>query len=302
MSKNKILKKVKFSVIIPIYNRSFELNNLLKSFQYQILKEFEVIIIDDGSEEDILSVINNFSDLNINYFRIKNSERGKARNIGFLKSSGMYLNFFDSDDIALKNHYQEALRIIYEQKYPDIFHFSYQVKNFKNNKISKKIFRNQNINKDIFNHNMLSLNSVFIKREIFEKNQFSNNRSISGTEDWELWIRLLKKYNIYSSSIITSQINNNLERSVSKNNFFELEKRVKILINIFKNKKNHSLTNNELNRIKSELYMYLALFSSTDISRNKLDTLKLMLYSIKLYNFKIFTLRFFAIIKKLILK
>ena len=71
MSKNKILKKVKFSVIIPIYNRSFELNNLLKSFQYQILKEFEVIIIDDGSEEDILSVINNFSDLNINYFRIK---------------------------------------------------------------------------------------------------------------------------------------------------------------------------------------------------------------------------------------
>ena len=148
---------------------------------------------------------------------------------------------------------------------------------------------------------MLSLNSVFIKK-IFEKNQFSNNRSISGTEDWELWIRLLKKYNIYSSSIITSQINNNLERSVSKNNFFELEKRVKILINIFKNKKNHSLTNNELNRIKSELYMYLALFSSTDISRNKLDTLKLMLYSIKLYNFNIFTLRFFAIIKKLILK
>ena len=58
MSKNKILKKVKFSVIIPIYNRSFELNNLLKSFQYQIFKEFEVIIIDDGSEEDILSVIN----------------------------------------------------------------------------------------------------------------------------------------------------------------------------------------------------------------------------------------------------
>ena len=302
MKNNKTLDEIFFSVIIPTYNRSYELEILLKTFQKQIYKKFEIIIVDDGSQEEIFPLVKKFSGLNIKYYKIKNSERGTARNYGYLKSSGMYLNFFDSDDLALKNHLNEAYKLIIKKNFPDLYHFSYQINNFKNKKISKKIFKKQITNKLIFENNIISLNSVFIKREIFKDNQFSNNRLISGTEDWELWIRLFKKYNVISSPVITSQINNNLNRSVSQNNYYELEKRFKILMDIFNNKNLHNLSKTEINKIKSELYMYLALFSSIDNSRRKLDTIKLMFYSIRLNNYKIFTLRFFAIIKKLILK
>ena len=95
MINNNNLKEINFSIIIPTYNRSYELEILLKSFQKQLFKSFEIIIVDDGSQEEIFPLVKKFYDLNIKYYKIENSERGKARNYGYLKSSGMYLNFFD---------------------------------------------------------------------------------------------------------------------------------------------------------------------------------------------------------------
>ena len=302
MNKDTVL----ISVIIPTYNRIDELENLLISLSNQILKKFEIIIVDDGSNIDIYPVVNKFLHLDIKYFKIKNSERGAARNYGSSKASGNYLNFFDSDDIALNNHIQEAYNFINKSDSSNLFHLSYQIYNNNNNnnnkKVVKKIFFKQNSNKKIFNGNFISLNSVFIKKNIFDKYKFNENRLIAGTEDWELWIRLFKTNKIYSIPIITSQINNNSNRSVSNNKYDELKLRFEILLEIFNDKKKHNLNNYELNLIKSELYMYLALFSAIDLNRSMLRTLKLILLSISYNYYKIFTYRFFAIIKKLIIK
>lgn len=88
------------SVVIPVYNRSTELRRALNSLVAQTEKNFEALVIDDGSEEDIESVIHQFKNqLNIRYFRLEHSGGpAKARNKGIKEATGEWISFLDSDD------------------------------------------------------------------------------------------------------------------------------------------------------------------------------------------------------------
>jgi glycosyltransferase involved in cell wall biosynthesis len=96
----------KFSVIVPVYNRPFEMQGLLKSLSLQMLKDFEVIVVEDGSDHKSDSVIESFKDqLTIKYFFKNNSGPGDSRNFGIEQASGDYLIFFDSDCIVPKEYF-----------------------------------------------------------------------------------------------------------------------------------------------------------------------------------------------------
>lgn len=89
-----------FSVIIPVYNRPDEVRELLESLSKQTLKDFEVLLIEDGSVNRCDTVAQEFDkDLNICYFYKENSGRSLTRNYGMERASGEYLIFFDSDCI-----------------------------------------------------------------------------------------------------------------------------------------------------------------------------------------------------------
>lgn len=88
----------KYSVIVPVYNRPKELEELLDSLSKQSYTNFEVIIIEDGSSEPAESVVQAYSDrLELHYFFKENSGPGDSRNVGMEKAKGAYLLFFDSD-------------------------------------------------------------------------------------------------------------------------------------------------------------------------------------------------------------
>jgi glycosyltransferase involved in cell wall biosynthesis len=98
---------MKFSIIIPIFNRPDELQELLESLEKQTYTNFEVIIIEDGSTLKSEEVANSFSKkLDIKYFFKVNEGQGFARNFGALQSIGEYLIFFDSDVIVPKNFFE----------------------------------------------------------------------------------------------------------------------------------------------------------------------------------------------------
>lgn len=99
-----------FSIIIPVYNRPDEVNELLESIQKSTYKEeFEIVIIEDGSTISSEEVVAKFSDkLNINYFFKENSGPGDSRNYGMLKAKGDYFIIFDSDCIIPENYLQEV--------------------------------------------------------------------------------------------------------------------------------------------------------------------------------------------------
>lgn len=110
-----------FSIIIPVYNRPDEIDELLKSLVIQDYNNlFEIVIIEDGSTIDCKNVVEKFTEkLTINYFFKSNSGPGDTRNYGMKKAKGDYFLIFDSDciipksyltevDLALKNHYTDC--------------------------------------------------------------------------------------------------------------------------------------------------------------------------------------------------
>ena len=88
----------KYSVIVPVYNRPDEVEELLDSLNRQEFRDFEILIIEDGSSEKCEDVVRKYSDtLHIKYFYKENSGPGASRNYGMDRAGGEWLIFFDSD-------------------------------------------------------------------------------------------------------------------------------------------------------------------------------------------------------------
>ncbi|MCU0356932.1 MAG: glycosyltransferase [Cyclobacteriaceae bacterium] len=99
----------RYSVIVPVYNRPEELRELLDSLTRQTVRDFEVIIVEDGSSVTSEPVVDAFRDqLKIEYIVKPNTGPGPSRNMGFSRARGEYFVVFDSDCI-LPSHYFEAV-------------------------------------------------------------------------------------------------------------------------------------------------------------------------------------------------
>ena len=99
-----------FSVIIPVYNRPDEIKELLESLLVSNYdKEYEIVIVEDGSTVTCSNEIENFKGkLNISYYFKENSGPGDSRNFGMKKSKGDYFIIFDSDCIIPKDYLTEV--------------------------------------------------------------------------------------------------------------------------------------------------------------------------------------------------
>ncbi|MCX8491912.1 MAG: glycosyltransferase [Cyclobacteriaceae bacterium] len=103
------MKAPKYSVVIPVYNRPDEMEELLNSLIQQTFTDFEVIVVEDGSSLQSQSVVEKFrANLTIEYIFKANTGPGPSRNVGFKKARGDYFVVFDSDCI-LPSTYFEAV-------------------------------------------------------------------------------------------------------------------------------------------------------------------------------------------------
>jgi len=96
-----------FSIIIPLYNRPQEIKELLESLTLQTYKQFEVLVIEDGSKDDAAKVVEGFEDrLDVKYFVKQNEGQGFTRNYGFERAKGDYFIIFDSDCLIPRDYLQ----------------------------------------------------------------------------------------------------------------------------------------------------------------------------------------------------
>jgi glycosyltransferase involved in cell wall biosynthesis len=111
-----------FSIIIPVYNRPDEINELLESLVQSSYKiNFEIVIVEDGSTITCEDVVQKFSDkLSISYYFKPNSGPGDSRNYGMKKAKGDYFIIFDSDCI-IPNQYLSEVEKQLKSNYVDSF-------------------------------------------------------------------------------------------------------------------------------------------------------------------------------------
>lgn len=101
---------VRYSFIVPVYNRPEEIQELLESLLKQKFQgDFEIVIVEDGSENDSKDIINKFKgSLNISYFYKENTGPGDSRNFGMQHAQGNYFLVLDSDCILPENYLSEV--------------------------------------------------------------------------------------------------------------------------------------------------------------------------------------------------
>ncbi len=112
---------LKFSLIIPVYNRPGEVEELLQSLSVQTEKDFEVILVEDGSTQSSVNVVESYAErLDIKYFFKANSGPGPSRNFGCEEASGDYMIFLDSDCL-IPPDYCRIVKERLEGDYTDAF-------------------------------------------------------------------------------------------------------------------------------------------------------------------------------------
>lgn len=120
-----------FSIIIPLYNRPLEIKELLQTLTLQTYTNFEVLVIEDGSQNAAKEIVESFTkQLNIQYFFKPNTGQGFTRNYGFERANGEYFIIFDSDCLIPENYLATANQEISKNKLdayggPDAAHHSF---------------------------------------------------------------------------------------------------------------------------------------------------------------------------------
>lgn len=107
-------KATVFSVIIPVYNRANLVARAVDSVVNQTFQDFEIIVVDDGSTDNVDEVVAAIDDPRIKFIRVANGGASAARNVGIDHACGQYVAFLDSDDIFLPHHLETLKRALDE--------------------------------------------------------------------------------------------------------------------------------------------------------------------------------------------
>ena len=180
----------KISVIIPTNNRSNFIKNALSSAQKQTFKDFEIIIVDDGSCDETYKVISNFNS-NIRYIYQPNCGVSSARNMGIQNSRGKLIAFLDSDDLWHPEKLQKQYDFLENNKAINICYTgSYWIRNReKVNPPKRYAPRSGNIFQHILDCCFVGASFTILRRELFDKYGLFDE-SLPVCEDHDLWIRL----------------------------------------------------------------------------------------------------------------
>lgn len=144
-------KPIKFSIVLPIYNVERYLQRCLDSVLGQTYKNYEVIMVDDGSTDNCPAICDNYAakDARVKVIHKQNAGLGMARNTGIKNATGDYICFFDSDDFVTTNLLELCAKELEKENY-DIVAFDYS--DYKDGKVinspkraAKTVFKSERV-------------------------------------------------------------------------------------------------------------------------------------------------------------
>ncbi len=187
---------IKISVIIPFYNRIGYTIQAIESVLTQNYQNFEIILVDDNSTEDISKIINYIQKDNRIFLYKNENKKGAsgARNTGIYKASGKYIAFLDSDDLFLPEKLETQLKFMQENDIK-ISHTSY-ITFSDNDEILIDVGCNDFTFPEILSSFPMATPTIMIAKDIFDKFHFKFNENYDSGEDICLWIDIAKFFPI----------------------------------------------------------------------------------------------------------
>ncbi|PWH85318.1 glycosyltransferase family 2 protein [Brumimicrobium oceani] len=297
---NSIRENLTFSVVVPTYNRAHLICKTIDSILSQTFTNFEVIVVDDGSTDNTEVVISAKYGDKVKYYKKDNAERAAARNFGTHKSNGKYVLWFDSDDIMYPNYLANAIDIIDNKNAPEVLALSHHYLNAEGTEISREILQ-LDINKHLYKGNYFACNAVIVRKDIALDNLFNEDRELTASEDYELWLRLAAQFKIHTSKKITWALIVHKERSVTS--MIDANK----LINRFEKFIYYTTSNQEVMKFlgnKASYFImknYLILAVDLAANKHKKEAKKYLKKALKADKKALFNRTLYATLKHLIL-
>lgn len=228
------------SIIVPVYNAERTIDETINSVISQTYTQWELILINDGSTDNSEEKIKSFNDARIIYHKQKNQGVASARNLGLRSAKGDLIAFLDSDDLWSTKKLSSSIELI-QRSHCDLVYT--KIRMFTDSVNTSVAYEySEPINEENDYYRLLIFDyiptlTVVIKKDVLDDIGYFDS-SLYGTEDWDLWIRVAKKYKIkfLSEELAFYRY---LETGISKNRNNHLLEEFKVI-------KKHVLNNNEI--------------------------------------------------------
>lgn len=202
-----------FSVVVPLYNKQNDIKATLLSALEQSFKDFELIVINDGSTDDSENQVLSLTDERLVYIKTKNSGVSQARNLGIEKAKGIYIAFLDADDYWYPNHLEALHKLC--KSFPEAgavttnYEFLHPGGYIENTLFNDIDTGYTGIVNDFFKsslkYRLIWTTAVAVKKEVFKTiGDFDTQITLGAGEDTDMWTRIALKYPVAYNDTITA--------------------------------------------------------------------------------------------------
>ncbi|MDJ0736162.1 MAG: glycosyltransferase [Nostocaceae cyanobacterium] len=244
--------KPKISVVIPVFNGESTIFKTINSVLEQTFKNLEIIVINDGSTDATLDIIQSINDVRLQVFSYANAGLATSRNRGIEKANGDFISFIDADDLWTVDKLEVQYQVLQNNQNASVAYswtdYIDETGNFL--KAGRRIIANGDVYSQLLLRNFLEngSNPLISKEAINAVGGF--DQTLAAAEDWDMWLRLAAKYEFVCVEkpqilyrISTNSMSTNLKRQETASltvieKAFADEKAIKI-----KHLKKYSLAN-----------------------------------------------------------
>ena len=190
-AKRQIDLRALVSIIIPTYNRAHTLVRALDSVRSQTFGDWELIVVDDGSDDGTADLVADYQEPRFRYFRQPNQGVSSARNLGIRASRALWISFLDSDDYWTNGKLQAQLEALESQPEYSIV-YTNEIWIRRGVRVNPRKVH-QKYSGWIYRYCLplciISPSSILLKRELFRRRGLFDTR-LPVCEDYEMWLRL----------------------------------------------------------------------------------------------------------------
>lgn len=184
------------SIIVPAFNAAATIAQSLETIRNQTFKNFETIIVDDGSTDSTAQIARNVCDGDSRFILIqqKNSGVSAARNTALERALGKFIAFLDADDLWLPEKLERQVELLASNPTVNFTYTNFYV--WDGNRdlaiyYSPKKMPNGDVSAEIFRTTLFLPSTVLLKRELLGDCRF--DPQFCGGEDWDLWMQLVER-------------------------------------------------------------------------------------------------------------